>query len=196
MQSARTVFVGGGSYWDGPGWYWNPYWDMYGFIPGDGIWYSPFGWPFYSPWVLRVRIWIWLSAGMAMASVRGSRAWACERLAPSLQAAALLVRARDGRRIRRARVRRWNARWIRRWRPPLVELSKEGSVLSNEGIDAFGLKLGLSFVEGLAVIERPDQHAHQLRPRPGGNVRLQFFARGDVGQSGEWLPGSSAPTWM
>ena len=45
------VFVGGGSYWDGPGWYWNPYWDMYGFIPGDGIWYSPFGWPFYSPWV-------------------------------------------------------------------------------------------------------------------------------------------------
>jgi hypothetical protein len=50
MQSARTVFVGGGSYWDGPGWYWNPYWDMYGFIPGDGIWYSAFGWPFYSPW--------------------------------------------------------------------------------------------------------------------------------------------------
>jgi hypothetical protein len=50
MQSARTVFVGGGSYWDGPGWYWNPYWAMYGFIPGDGIWYSPFGWPFYSPW--------------------------------------------------------------------------------------------------------------------------------------------------
>jgi len=51
MQSARTVFVGGGSYWDGPGWYWNPYWDMYGFIPGDGIWYSAFGWPFYSPWL-------------------------------------------------------------------------------------------------------------------------------------------------
>jgi hypothetical protein len=52
MQSARNVFVGGGAYWSGPGWYWNPYWDMYGFIPGDGIWYSPFGWPFYSPWVV------------------------------------------------------------------------------------------------------------------------------------------------
>jgi len=52
MQSARTVLVAGGPYWDGPGWYWNPYWDMYGFIPGDGIWYSPFGWPFYSPWVV------------------------------------------------------------------------------------------------------------------------------------------------
>jgi len=51
MQSARTVFVGGGPSWDGPGWYWNPYWSTYGFIPGDGIWYSPFGWPFYSPWV-------------------------------------------------------------------------------------------------------------------------------------------------
>jgi len=51
MQSARNVFVRGGAYWDGPGWYWNPSWAMYGFIPGDGIWYSPFGWPFYSPWV-------------------------------------------------------------------------------------------------------------------------------------------------
>jgi hypothetical protein len=51
LQSARNVFVGGSAYWDGSGWYWNPYWAMYGFIPGDGIWYSPFGWPFYSPWV-------------------------------------------------------------------------------------------------------------------------------------------------
>jgi hypothetical protein len=50
MQSARNIFVGGGPYWYGPGWYWNPYWAMYGFIPGDGIWYSPFGWPFYSPY--------------------------------------------------------------------------------------------------------------------------------------------------
>ena len=52
MQSARNVFVGGGPSWYGPGWYWNPYWGMYGFIPGDGIWYSPFGWPFYSPWAV------------------------------------------------------------------------------------------------------------------------------------------------
>jgi hypothetical protein len=51
MQSARNIFVGGTPYWYGPGWYWNPSWAMYGFIPGDGIWYSPFGWPFYSPWV-------------------------------------------------------------------------------------------------------------------------------------------------
>jgi FecR protein len=57
MQSARTIFVGGGPYWDGPGWYWNPYWSMYGFIPGDGIWYSPFGWPFYSPWLVYSAPW-------------------------------------------------------------------------------------------------------------------------------------------
>jgi hypothetical protein len=52
MQSARNIYVAGAPYWYGPGWYWNPYSDMYGFIPGDGIWYSPFGWPFYSPWVV------------------------------------------------------------------------------------------------------------------------------------------------
>jgi hypothetical protein len=51
MESARNIFVGGDPYWYGAGWYWNSYWDMYGFIPGDGIWYSPFGWPFYSPWM-------------------------------------------------------------------------------------------------------------------------------------------------
>lgn len=52
MQSARNIFTSGWPYWYGAGWYWNPYWDMYGFIPGDGIWFSPFGYPFYSPWVV------------------------------------------------------------------------------------------------------------------------------------------------
>jgi hypothetical protein len=48
LQSARTVFVNNG--WSGPGWYWTPSWDMYAYLPGDGILYSPFGWGFYSPW--------------------------------------------------------------------------------------------------------------------------------------------------
>lgn len=52
MQSARNIFTAGWPYWYGAGWYWNPYWDMWGFIPGDGIWFSPFGYPFYSPWVV------------------------------------------------------------------------------------------------------------------------------------------------
>lgn len=47
VQSARTVLVDNG--WGGPGWYWNPGWGMYSFLPGDGILYSPFGWGFYSP---------------------------------------------------------------------------------------------------------------------------------------------------
>lgn len=33
----------------GPGWYWDPYWDFYGFWPYDGFLSSPFGWGFYSP---------------------------------------------------------------------------------------------------------------------------------------------------
>lgn len=35
--------------WYGPGWYWNPWFMSYTFIPGDGIYNSPFGWGFYSP---------------------------------------------------------------------------------------------------------------------------------------------------
>ena len=36
--------------WWGFGWYWDPWFDCFTFIPGDGIFYSPFGWGFYSPW--------------------------------------------------------------------------------------------------------------------------------------------------
>jgi hypothetical protein len=42
--------------WAGPGWwgadwYWDSSFDAFTFIPGDGIFYSPFGWGFYSRWV-------------------------------------------------------------------------------------------------------------------------------------------------
>lgn len=33
----------------GPGWYWDPYANYYGFWPLAGALYSPFGWGFYSP---------------------------------------------------------------------------------------------------------------------------------------------------
>jgi hypothetical protein len=39
--------------WWGDDWYWDPWFDAFTFIPGDGIFYSPFGWGFYSPW------WVW-----------------------------------------------------------------------------------------------------------------------------------------
>jgi hypothetical protein len=40
----------GGPGWMGADWYWDPWFDAFTFIPGDGIFYSPFGWGFYSPW--------------------------------------------------------------------------------------------------------------------------------------------------
>jgi len=36
--------------WYGPGWYWNPWFMSYTFIPGAGMIDSPFVWGFYSPW--------------------------------------------------------------------------------------------------------------------------------------------------
>ena len=52
VDAARTYAGGGGSYpggWYGDGWYWDAGFDAYTFIPGDGIFYDPFGWGFYSP---------------------------------------------------------------------------------------------------------------------------------------------------
>jgi hypothetical protein len=40
--------------WWGFGWYWDPWFNAFTFIPGDGMFFSPFGWGFYSPgWVYR-----------------------------------------------------------------------------------------------------------------------------------------------
>jgi hypothetical protein len=48
VNAAQTVIVNGG--WYGPGWYWDPAWDFWAFVPGGwGALYSPFGWGFYSP---------------------------------------------------------------------------------------------------------------------------------------------------
>ena len=44
---------GPGYGWYGPGWYWNPWFMSYTFIPGAGMYSSPFGWHFYSPWTAR-----------------------------------------------------------------------------------------------------------------------------------------------
>jgi hypothetical protein len=44
---AQNVGAYGG--WYGSGWYWDPYWSSYAFLPGSGFLYSPFGWGFYSP---------------------------------------------------------------------------------------------------------------------------------------------------
>jgi hypothetical protein len=48
LQTAAVVPSG----FVGPGWWWDPYFSAYTFIPGNGYFISPFGWGFYSPaWV-------------------------------------------------------------------------------------------------------------------------------------------------
>jgi hypothetical protein len=49
---AARLYVNGGAGWYGSGWYWDPWFGAYTFIPGDGIFYSPFGWGFYSPFAI------------------------------------------------------------------------------------------------------------------------------------------------
>jgi hypothetical protein len=49
---AANLYWPGGPGWIGAGWYWDPMFLGYTWLPGDGIFTSPFGWGFYSPlWV-------------------------------------------------------------------------------------------------------------------------------------------------
>ena len=53
VDQAR-LYIGPGPTWYGPGWYgtgwyWDPWFGVWTFIPEGGIFYSPFGWGFYSP---------------------------------------------------------------------------------------------------------------------------------------------------
>ncbi len=53
VDAARRYAGGSGwapGVWAGANWYWDPWFDAYTFIPGDGIFFNPFGWGFYSPW--------------------------------------------------------------------------------------------------------------------------------------------------
>ncbi|HWD00285.1 MAG TPA: FecR domain-containing protein [Candidatus Sulfopaludibacter sp.] len=49
MSLAQTVVVGNPGWWYGTGWYWNPYFSSFAFMPGSGYLDSPFGFGFYSP---------------------------------------------------------------------------------------------------------------------------------------------------
>jgi FecR protein len=54
VDAARMYYANGwyGPGWLGAGWYWDPWFSGFTFIPAGGIFYSPFGWGFYSPlWV-------------------------------------------------------------------------------------------------------------------------------------------------
>jgi hypothetical protein len=51
MSTAQTIVVNNPGWFYGSGWYWNPYWSSWAFVPGAGYWGSPFGFGFgfYSP---------------------------------------------------------------------------------------------------------------------------------------------------
>jgi hypothetical protein len=49
MSSAQTILVSDPGWFYGTGWYWNPYFNSWAFVPGGGYFYSPFGFGFYSP---------------------------------------------------------------------------------------------------------------------------------------------------
>jgi hypothetical protein len=61
MATARTIVVNNPGWFYGTGWYWNPYYASWAFVPGAGYWDSPFGfgfgfyspayWSYYRPWI-------------------------------------------------------------------------------------------------------------------------------------------------
>ncbi|HTA46421.1 MAG TPA: FecR domain-containing protein [Bryobacteraceae bacterium] len=49
LDTAQRYYAGGyGPYWNA-GWYWDPYFDFWSWMPYDGYFWSPFGYPFFSP---------------------------------------------------------------------------------------------------------------------------------------------------
>ena len=51
VSAAKTV-ADSGMYWGNSSWYWNPYFNMYTFVPMNGAYYSPFGFAFWSPFTV------------------------------------------------------------------------------------------------------------------------------------------------
>jgi hypothetical protein len=51
IDAARVYSAGGPGFY-GTGWYWDPFYTAYTWIPGDGIFWSPFGWGYYSPFAV------------------------------------------------------------------------------------------------------------------------------------------------
>ena len=69
QSSAQTILAYGPSWYYGTGWYWNPYFDTWAFVPGAGFLDSPFGYGFYSPAYLNYYPPVYYGYG------RGGRYW-------------------------------------------------------------------------------------------------------------------------
>jgi hypothetical protein len=80
-SSAQTVIVSNPSWWGGTGWYWNPWYNTWAFVPATGYLYNPWGFGFFSPAYLgyyNPPIYyarpsrVWAGRGVRAGSVRGS----------------------------------------------------------------------------------------------------------------------------
>lgn len=49
QSSVQMIVAGNPGWWYGTGWYWNPWFSAWAFVPANGFFYSPFGFGFYSP---------------------------------------------------------------------------------------------------------------------------------------------------
>jgi hypothetical protein len=68
VHMANTIAAGGG--WNGAGWYWDPMWGDYAFMPAWGMFGGPFGFGYYSPGVVIGSPW-----GYGGYGFRGHRGW-------------------------------------------------------------------------------------------------------------------------
>jgi hypothetical protein len=50
VDAGNELMMDGG--WWGPGWYWDPFWMDFAFMPGFGMGWGAFGYPFFSPWMV------------------------------------------------------------------------------------------------------------------------------------------------
>jgi hypothetical protein len=49
IASAQTIYVNNPWWWYGTGWYWNPWFSSWAFVPGAGYLWGPFGYGFFAP---------------------------------------------------------------------------------------------------------------------------------------------------
>jgi hypothetical protein len=99
MSSARTLSTNsmygtGMGAWNG-GWYFNPYFDMYTYVPGSGVLWNPFGYGFFSPGMISayyVPTNYWYGGGGARGAVSGQPL--ASTMSPSTKIAAPLASLR------------------------------------------------------------------------------------------------------
>jgi len=89
QSSVQMIVAGGpGAWWYGANWYWNPWFDSWAFVPGNGLFYSPFGFGFYSPvyWRSYPPLRYFVRPGVTVAAARVAGANVRTNAAPAVRA--------------------------------------------------------------------------------------------------------------